>query len=120
MNPDSHKHKVEEISAEEIEIVSPEKEHITKISADDPTPNFEIENPVAKLFEQMQEWKKVRLFGFIAFVFALAALMWKPFYLAPAAIIFVLFDFLKGSKFTRKIDIAALLIAALALLNAWK
>lgn len=118
---------LEEISAEEIEVINAKStanasEKITRISADDPTSEshpFGAENPFTKLFENIEEFKKIRFFGIAALLCSLIGIGVYPLYLESAAILLALLDLWKGSKFTRKISLSALVLAILILLSTW-
>jgi hypothetical protein len=121
------KENIEEIPEEEVEVVeTPPKNDTPKVrvvSADEPYDSSEStasENPAEKMMNTFAELKKIRVFGFVALVVSLIGIIVRPLYLEPAAIILAVFDIWKGSKFTRKINIAAIVIALLALLNAWQ
>ena len=127
MTPHDEKNSVEEISADEVEVVGSASdaqgsgETITKISADESTShrNANAENPFEKLFENIEDIKKIRFFGPLALLLSLIGFVLYPLYLETAAIVLALLDLWKGSRFTKKISIAAIVIAALSLLNTW-
>ncbi len=121
--PKKKKHEVEEIKAEEVEVVKngEENNEIVTISADDPTPTFASseENPIEKMFGNIEELKKVKPFGILALALSIVGIKFYVLYLCPAAILLAGIDILIGSKYTKKFSYAAIIIAILSLLNSW-
>ncbi|MBI5414835.1 hypothetical protein HZA38_04975 [Candidatus Peregrinibacteria bacterium] len=123
MSPNT-KEKVEEIPADEVEVLTGEEKkeeeaRITKIRADDPLPESFQGNPVQKMVEGIEEIKKIRIFGPAALIISFFGLKFFPFYFEPIAICLAILDLWMGSKYTKKISIAAIIFAILSLLNAW-
>jgi len=112
---------VEEIAADEIEVVvdePPAAEKVIRISADEKA-DAGNENPFGKVFENIEEFQKIRFFGIVALIVSLIGIKVFPVYTEIAALLLAGLDIWKGSKFTRKLSYAAIIIAALVLLSNW-
>lgn len=120
---------IEEVSAEEVEVISADDseqpdqdEEIIRIKADDDvSPLFARtqDTAFAKMFENIEEVKKLKPFGGIALLLSVVGIKFYPIYLCIIAIILAVLDIVFGSKYTKKISIAAIIIAVLSLLNTW-
>src|SRR6185295_18071139 len=116
------KEHVEEISAEEIEVISSRGESseetpkVRKISADASYSPGDNGNPLGNFSDLLEEWKKLKFFGILALVLSLIGISFSPLYFSSLAILFALLDFWKGSRLTHKLSWTAIILALLTLL----
>jgi hypothetical protein len=93
---------------------------VIRADADSSKEDPQLSPVFEQMFPDLQEFKKIRFFGILAFPLSITALKFSPFICGGIAIAFALLDLFWGSTYTRKISRVAIIIAVLAMLNAWQ